>query len=137
MDGKDFAAMLGLGQDSGAMPDLPERSVEVYVPGRQITLAHILAAPKPIIYEKLSLEPDWAQLGAWAIGIMKFTPWEASFVAADLADNAAAIEIGFVDRFVGCLVITGYLENVETALRAVVDYCRDELHFAVPRLTRS
>lgn len=114
-----------------------ERTVQVYVPGRQMTLAHLIAAPKPVIYEKLSLEPDWEHIGQWAIGIMKFTPWETAFVAADIATDAAAVEIGFVDRFVGCLVITGYMSNVETALGAVRDYCRDTLGFAVPTLTRS
>lgn len=123
--------------EAGDIANLPERSAAVYVPGRQITLAHIIAAPKPVIYEKLSLAPETGRLGEWAIGIMKFTPWETSFVAADLAADAAAIQIGFVDRFVGCLVITGCLANVEIALEAVIAYCRDILHYAAPALTRS
>ncbi len=148
MDGKNSGTIpwawrqnlpaVGAGYAAAAdLANLPERSAAVYVPGRQITLAHIIAAPKPIIYEKLSLAPDMARLGEWAIGILKFTPWETSFVAADLAADAAAIQIGFVDRFVGCLVITGCLANVEIALEAVIAYCRDTLHYAVPALTRS
>ena len=141
---QDLTSQLGRRPDLGGgyasqidTAALEERSIQVYVPGRQMTLAHVIAAPKPIIYEKLSLEPDWQHLGQWAIGIMKFTPWETAFVAADIATDASAVKIGFVDRFVGCLIITGYLTNVETSLVAVRDYCRDTLGFSVPPITRS
>lgn len=123
--------------DAADIAALDEKSVQVCVPGRQMTLAHVIAAPREIIYEKLSLEPDPKHLGEWAIGIMKFTPWETALVAADIATDASAVKIGFVDRFVGCLVITGYLVNVETALDEVRSYCRDTLGFSVPPLTRS
>ena len=33
------------------------RIVQELVPGRQITLAHIIANPDPILYQKLGLDP--------------------------------------------------------------------------------
>ena len=113
------------------------RMTQVYVPGKEMSLAHVISAPKPVIYEKLSLEPDTEDLSKWAIGIMKFTPWEASFVAADVSTDTSDVKIGFVDRFVGCLVITGYHANVLTAMEGVRYYFRDTLGFSVCDLTKS
>ena len=33
------------------------RIIQELVPGKQITLAHIIAHPDPILYEKLGLDP--------------------------------------------------------------------------------
>ena len=33
------------------------RIIQELVPGKQITLAHIIANPDPILYEKLGLDP--------------------------------------------------------------------------------
>lgn len=35
------------------------------------------------------------------------TPWEAVVVATDVAVKAADIEVGFMDRFGGALIILG------------------------------
>lgn len=35
------------------------RIVQELVPGRQITLLHIIANPDPILYQKLGLDPGW------------------------------------------------------------------------------
>ena len=34
------------------------RIIQETVPGRQITLAHVVTSPKPIVYRKLGLNPD-------------------------------------------------------------------------------
>ncbi len=125
-----------MGERVGGLP-FEKRMTHVYVPGKEMSLAHIMSAPKAVIYEKLSLEPDWDNLAKWSIGIMKFTPWESSFVAADIATDTSAVEIGFVDRFVGCLVITGFHTNVVTAMEGVRNYMRDTLGFSVCEITKS
>ena len=48
--------------------DGKQRIVQELVPGRQITLAHIIANPDPILYEKLGLDPR-IDYGNAAIGI--------------------------------------------------------------------
>lgn len=43
------------------------RIIQEIVPGRQITLAHIIANPRPIVYKKLGLNPSsrLLQCGHW------------------------------------------------------------------------
>ena len=50
-----------------------QRIIQELVPGKQITLAHIIAAPDAILYRKLGLDPsvDYARS---AIGIVTMTP---------------------------------------------------------------
>jgi ethanolamine utilization protein EutS len=44
--------------------------------------------------------------------------------------------LGFVDRFSGTLIITGRLSEVETAMQEIVTYLKEELEFAVCKITR-
>jgi len=85
-----------------------QRIIQEFVPGKQVTLAHIIANPQESIYQKLGLVDQVNQ----AIGILTITPSEASIIAADVATKAAGIEIGFIDRFSGSLVITGDVASV-------------------------
>ena len=111
------------------------RIIQEQVPGNQISLAHIIGGPQPIIYQKLGLNPDIDYAGA-AIGIMTMIPYESSVIAADIATKSADIYLGFVDRFSGTLIITGELAEVETAVHEIADYFRDELGFACCRVTK-
>ena len=49
------------------------RIIQETVPGRQITLAHVITSPKPIVYRKLGLNPD-IDFDRSAIGIITVTP---------------------------------------------------------------
>lgn len=111
------------------------RIIQEQVPGNQISLAHIIGGPQPIIYQKLGLNPDIDYDGA-AIGIMTVIPYESSVIAADIATKSADIYLGFVDRFSGTLIITGELAEVETAVNEIVTYFRDEMGFAACRITK-
>lgn len=72
-----------------------------------------------------------------AIGIFTITPSEAAIIAADVASKAAGIQIGFVDRFNGSLIITGDVEDVEAALHDVMHVLCDKMGFAGTTITRS
>ena len=113
-----------------------QRIIQELVPGRQITLAHIIANPDKILYTKLGLDPavDYARS---AIGIMTITPAETAIIMADIAIKAAAVELGFVDRFSGSLIITGTVSEVESSVMAVLDYVSGTLGFSVCRVTRT
>lgn len=52
---------------------------------------------------------------------MTITPGEGTIIAADIATKAAGIELGFVDRFSGALLITGDVSGVESAMKAVME----------------
>ena len=62
-----------------------------------------------------------------SIGIIRITPWEAIVVATDVAVKAADVEVGFMDRFSGALIILGGLSQVLTAIEEVVRFFSDEL----------
>lgn len=110
-----------------------QRVIQEFVPGKQITIAHIIANPKPEIFAKMGLEYK----GRNAIGILTITPGEGTIIAADIATKYAEIELGFIDRFSGALLFTGDISSVETALRGVVDSMRKILGFCPCELTKS
>lgn len=112
------------------------RIIQELVPGKQITLAHIIANPDRILYKKLGLDPavDYAKS---AIGIITMSPSETAIIAADIAMKASGCEVGFVDRFSGTLIVTGTVSEVDAALKAVTDYTREVLGFTVCQITRT
>ncbi len=108
-----------------------QRVIQEVVPGKQVTIAHVIAAPTQDIYDRLGIE------GKGAIGILTLTPYETAIIAADIATKAADVEIGFLDRFTGSLVIGGDVQSVETALEAVNQVLGSTLGFTVESVTRS
>lgn len=115
------------------MSEEKQRVIQEYVPGKQVTLAHLIAHPQPSIYRKLGLLEENNE----AIGILTITPSEASIIAADVATKAAGVDIGFVDRFSGSLVITGDVASVEAALKEVLSVLTNVLAFAPTKITKS
>ena len=112
------------------------RIIQELVPGKQITLAHVIASPDPIMYQKLGLNPDIDFTGS-AIGILTVSPAETAIIAADIATKSGNIDLSFVDRFSGTLIITGLISDVESALKAICDYAEQRLGFSVCELSRT
>lgn len=112
------------------------RIIQEYVPGRQITLAHLIASPDPILYEKLGLDPrlDYRKS---AIGITTVTPSETAIILADVAMKASGVTLGFVDRFSGSLIVTGTVSQVEEGLDAILRYSQQKLHYDVCEITKT
>ena len=109
-----------------------ERIIQEFVPGKQVTLAHVIASPDKDLYGKLGLID-----AEGAIGIMTITPSEGAMIAADIASKSADIKVGFVDRFNGSLVITGDVAAVEVAIRDVMAVLCDRLRFAKAPVTKT
>ena len=61
--------------------------------------------------------------------MIRFTPWEAVVVAADVAVKSADVQIGFMDRFCGSLILLGGLTQVQTAVEEVVKFFDEVLGF--------
>ncbi len=112
------------------------RIIQEIVPGKQITIAHIIANPDMVLYQKLGLSPniDYAKS---AIGVVTISPAETAIIIADIATKASGAEIGFVDRFSGTLIVTGTVSEVEAALIALCDYARDVLGFTVCDISKT
>lgn len=130
MDIKDILADRQLDSDSKL------RIIQELVPGKQITLAHIIASPDPIMYSKLGLDPR-IDYGRSAIGILTVSPAETAIIAADIATKSANVDLSFVDRFSGTLITTGLVSDVEAAMNTITDYCRDTLKFTVCSVTKT
>ena len=113
----------------------PLRIVQEMVNGKEITLAHIMAAPMPIIYQKLGLNPNIDYSNA-AIGILDITPPESSVIASDIAVKAADVSLGFADRFSGTMIITGSLSSVESAMEEVIKFFQNTLGYVSCPITR-
>lgn len=107
------------------------RIIQETVPGKQVTLAHVIASPMADIYERLGIDE------AGAIGILNLTPYETAIIAADIAAKTADVEIGFLDRFTGSVLISGDVQSVETALQAVLDTLQTMLAFDIVPMTRT
>ncbi|WP_347002940.1 BMC domain-containing protein [Enterocloster clostridioformis] len=112
------------------------RIIQESVPGKQITMAHIIASPDEIIYKKLGLDPRVDYHRA-AIGVLTLTPSETAIITADLAIKASTIQIGFIDRFSGTLIITGTISDVNIAFERILEYTSSELGFTVCRVTKA
>ena len=87
------------------------RIIQELVPGKQVTIAHLIAHPDEDLAKKMGVP------GAEAV--------------------AASVQIGFVDRFTGALVIQGSVASVEEALRYTVKALHDVLGFAACETTKS
>ena len=112
------------------------RIVQELVPGKQITIAHVIANPDKILYKKLGLDPA-VDYSSAAIGIVTVSPAETAIILADVSVKASGVELGFVDRFSGTLIVTGTVSQTEAALDALVGYARDRLGFVCCPITKT
>ena len=69
--------------------------------------------------------------------MLTISPAETAVITADIALKASGIELGFVDRFSGTLIVTGTVAEVEASFHAIADYFRDVLKFSVCEVTRT
>lgn len=113
-----------------------QRIIQELVPGKQITLAHIIANPDSIMYGKLGLDPK-VEYSKSAIGVLTVSPAETAIIMADIAMKSSGVELGFVDRFSGSVIVTGTVSEVEAAVEAILRYVKDTLDYAVVPITRT
>ena len=101
------------------------RMTRLRVPAKEVCLAHVLNPSEERIYHNLALHigvHEGEDHTGEAIGLIRFTPWEAVVVAADVAIKSADVQICFMDRFCGSLIVSGNLTEVQTAVESVVEY---------------
>lgn len=110
-----------------------QRIIQEFVPGKQVTLAHVIANPDKSLYKKMGVIGEHEG----ALGIMTITPSEGAIIGADVAMKAANVEVVFVDRFNGSLIINGDVADVETAVKDVLSVLENTLQFAPTQITKS
>ncbi|MCF0134552.1 MAG: BMC domain-containing protein [Blautia sp.] len=116
------------------------RMTRVRVPGKEVCLAQIITPSDPCIYQNLGLHigvHEGEDHTGETIGMIRFTPWEAVVAAADIAMKAADVQVGFMDRFCGSLILLGGLTQVQTAVEEVVRYFGEELGFRTCKVHKS
>ena len=116
------------------------RMTRLRVPGKAICLAHILNPTDERIYQNLALHigvHEGEDHTGETIGMVRFTPWEAVVVGADVAMKSANVELCFMDRFCGSLIVSGKLADVETAVESVVKFFGEELGFSTCEVHKS
>ena len=118
--------------NNGINAEDKSRMIQEYVPGKQVTLAHIIANPEKDIFRKLGINE-----ANNALGILTITPSEASIIASDIATKSGDISLGFLDRFSGSVVICGEVADVEEALKQVINQLNSILKFSIPPITRT
>jgi len=110
-----------------------QRIIQEFVPGKQITLAHVIANPDEDLYKKMGVMGE----RSGALGIMTITPSEGAIIGADVAMKAANVEVVFVDRFNGSLIINGDVAAVDAAVRDVIRVLENILGFTPTEITKS
>ncbi|MDN4526641.1 ethanolamine utilization microcompartment protein EutS [Fictibacillus fluitans] len=113
------------------MSDDKKRFIQEFVPGKQVTLSHLIANPDQDMFEKLGI----VQSGA--LGILTLTPSETVIIAGDLATKAAHVTLGFLDRFTGSLVVVGSVSEVELAMIKVNSFLSENLGYTPSNITKS
>ena len=116
------------------------RMTRVRVPAKEVCLAHIINPTDECIYQNMALHigvHEGENHTGESIGMVRFTPWESVVVAADVAVKSANVEIGFMDRFCGSLIILGKLSEVQTAVEEVVRFFDEELGFRTCEIHKS
>lgn len=108
-----------------------KRFIQEFVPGKQLTLSHLIANPNKELFQMLGIER------AGALGIMTCTPSETVIIAGDIATKAANVSLGFLDRFTGSLVVVGDVSEVEMALIEINRFLADSLGYTPSLITKS
>ena len=63
------------------------RIIQESVPGKQVTIAHVIASPGPEIHERIGVP------SGESIGILTLSPEETAIIAADVASKAASVSL--------------------------------------------
>ncbi|AZV43785.1 ethanolamine utilization microcompartment protein EutS [Peribacillus asahii] len=113
------------------MSEEKKRFIQEFVPGKQVTLSHLIANPDRDMFEKLGIQ----EVGA--LGILTLTPSETVIIAGDLATKAANVQLGFLDRFTGSLVIVGSVSEVDMAMSEINRFLAETLGYTPSKITKS
>ena len=109
------------------------RIIQELVPGKQITLAHVIANPDDGFFEAAGLKNTGG-----AVGIVNTSPAEFALIAGDIGMKASGVKIAHIDYHdSGTLILTGTVSEMQSALTAIVDYCKNKLDFTVCEITRT
>lgn len=109
-----------------------ERVIQEHVPGKEVTLIHLIANLDQSLANKIDV-----QQGARSLGLITVSPNEAAIVIADLAVKSGDVVVEQLDQGNGSVVFSGDLSSVESALQKVEYVLSNVMQFAVCPITRT
>ncbi|TEB05419.1 Propanediol utilization protein PduU [Pelotomaculum schinkii] len=112
------------------MVDDKFRIISEDVPGREVSLCHLIANPDIKLTEMLGLQKT-------AFAILSVTPSEVAYIAADRITKMAPVELVFADRYLGTLMVAGQVSALETVLEETVSFLHITLGIEIVPITRS
>lgn len=119
------------------MEETRHHIIQEQVPGKQITLAHIIANPDPMLLEQIGLAAVKDRARS-AIGVLTVTPAETAIIYADIAIKASGVSLGHVDcQENGSLLLNGTVSEVEASVRAILAYATETLGCEVCGISRT
>ena len=104
------------------------------VSGKEITLAHVIGVSDASVYKNLGLDIGFHEgedHTGESIGIIHIHPPESAVIAADIATKAGDVQIGFMDRFSGTLIVTGQRAEVDSAVKENCNFFSGTLGYTV------
>lgn len=110
------------------------RIISPMVSGKEITLAHVIGTSDYSVYRNLGLDIGFhagEDPTGRSIGILHMHPAESVVIAADIAVKWGDVDIGFMDRYSGSMIITGARAEVNSAIEENCRYFRDTLGYTV------
>jgi ethanolamine utilization protein EutS len=116
------------------------RMTRVRIPGKEVCMAHIMNPTDTRVYQNLALHigvHEGEDHTGETLGLIRFTPWEAVVVAADIAIKSANVQVCFMDRFCGSLIISGNMTDVQTSVESVVNFFGEKLGFSTCKIFKS
>ncbi len=111
------------------------RIIQEIVPGKQLTLMHIIANPDETLYQKMNITKSNTKNSA--IGIITVTPAETAIILGDISLKSSGVCLECVDRVSGSLIFTGSVSEVEAALNSISEYAQQKLNFEVCPITKT
>lgn len=133
MDENTRLALSGL--MSAALEHAHDGQVRITAPlvsGKEITLAHVIGTSDYSVYKNLGLDIGFHEgedPTGRSIGIIHIHPPESIIIAADISVKWGDIDIGFMDRFSGSLIITGSRAEVDSAIEECCRYFGETLRY--------
>ena len=116
--------------------DAKQRIVQELVPGKQVSLAHIIANPDKSILAALKLDMG-NEMDSTSIGVLTVTPPQTAIILADIAVKSAGVRIAHLDCYEsGSLMVAGTVSQVKSSVGAVLTYVENRLGYEICDITQ-
>lgn len=112
--------------------DRTSRIIQEHVPGKEVTLVHLIANLEPTVTTLLNHKGQGR-----SVGIITISPGEAAIIVADMALKSGPVMVEELNPDSGSVIIKGDLSAVEFALNTVRDTLERVMRFAVCPITRT